>query len=452
MQSLNISNKASTNNGNAPSNGVGAAVSEAPAPETAVPSVPPASSGSGPDRDPYRGVVLVLLAAAIVGLAGAFEAGLQLGNPVLMDTAVTLGLAAGILIGVSRAQAARMQPPKQAPPEEAPAPEPPSEAPVSTAPVAAYEKIRLRTVAILRDLRAKLQRWPWYQKAEQIGFLRLGIAAVGVMAIWYVMRLDLYLPVPTPKWAVIVAGLCLVAAGLAATTAHYLASVDPAHFPEVPALRKGSRTVAWLLLLTAASIGIAWRGLPVSPNWVAPEIALRIMHFAVLAFNAAICVQLFMLKRQEDEELQRFPLDIGVLSVFGSRNNILASVLDSAERQLGIDLRSTWALTVVRQSLEPLALSLLLAGWLSTSLTVVGTQDQGLVERLGVPLGGDPLEPGLHIHLPWPIDRVYRIPVKRVQSLTVGHEGQEEGGPENVLWARQHAANETRSFSETAGI
>ena len=29
-----------------------------------------------------------------------------------------------------------------------------------------------------------------------------------------------------------------------------------------------------------------------------------------------------------------------------------------------------------------------------------------------------------------------------VQSLSVGHEGQEEGGPEDVLWARQHAANE----------
>jgi regulator of protease activity HflC (stomatin/prohibitin superfamily) len=32
--------------------------------------------------------------------------------------------------------------------------------------------------------------------------------------------------------------------------------------------------------------------------------------------------------------------------------------------------------------------------------------------------------------------------VKRVQALTVGHEGQDGGGPEDVLWARQHAANE----------
>jgi len=29
-----------------------------------------------------------------------------------------------------------------------------------------------------------------------------------------------------------------------------------------------------------------------------------------------------------------------------------------------------------------------------------------------------------------------------VQTTTVGHEGQEAEGPENVLWARQHAANE----------
>ena len=32
--------------------------------------------------------------------------------------------------------------------------------------------------------------------------------------------------------------------------------------------------------------------------------------------------------------------------------------------------------------------------------------------------------------------------MQRVQALTVGHEGEEAGGPENVLWAREHAANE----------
>ncbi len=395
------------------------AVSEPPAAET---HDPPAR----PDRDPYRGVVIVLLVAALAGMVGGFEAGLKLGNPVLIDAALTLGLAAAMLIGVAWTQAARLKTSK---------PEPEAE-PVSPA----IEGIRAKAIASLRGLQASLGRW--YPKAAQIGFIRLGTAIAGIIAISNVFRLDLYVAIPTPPWALTVAAFCVVAAGLAATAAHYLGRVEPARFPESPALCRGARVVAWLMLLCAVSIGLAWQGPLTATSWAALRTTLRVMHWALLAFNAAICFGLLKLWRPEDEALRRFPLDIGVLSVFGSRNNILASVLDSAERQLGIDLRSTWALTVVRRSLEPLAIGLLLAGWLSTSLTVVGTQDQGLVERFGVPVGADPLEPGLHMHWPWPIDRVYRIPVKRVQSLTVGHEGQEEGGPENVLWAVEHAPNE----------
>jgi regulator of protease activity HflC (stomatin/prohibitin superfamily) len=83
-----------------------------------------------------------------------------------------------------------------------------------------------------------------------------------------------------------------------------------------------------------------------------------------------------------------------------------------------------------------------LLAWLSTSLTVVAIDERGLIERLGVPVSGPALLPGLHLHLPWPFDRVVRLPVARAQLLSVGHEGQEEAGPEDVLWARQHAANE----------
>jgi regulator of protease activity HflC (stomatin/prohibitin superfamily) len=117
-------------------------------------------------------------------------------------------------------------------------------------------------------------------------------------------------------------------------------------------------------------------------------------------------------------------------------------VLDAMERQLGIDLRSTWALTVVRRSIEPLVIGLATLAWLSTSMTVVGPDEDALVERLGVPVNAPALGPGLHLHWPWPIDQVFRIPVRHVQVLTVGHEGEEEGGAEDVLWARQHAANE----------
>jgi membrane protease subunit HflK len=68
--------------------------------------------------------------------------------------------------------------------------------------------------------------------------------------------------------------------------------------------------------------------------------------------------------------------------------------------------------------------------------------EQGLVERLGVPVAGHVLDPGLHLHLPWPLDRVFLIPVQHVQTVQVGHEGEEKEGPEDVLWAVEHAPNE----------
>jgi membrane protease subunit HflK len=89
-----------------------------------------------------------------------------------------------------------------------------------------------------------------------------------------------------------------------------------------------------------------------------------------------------------------------------------------------------------------MVLSLALLGWLSTAVSVVGLQEQGVIERLGVPIVGSPLDPGIHLHWPWPVDRVYRIPVQRIQTQQVGHEGQEAEGPENVLWAVEHAPNE----------
>ena len=61
-------------------------------------------------RDPYRNVVLVLLAAAALGAVSAAYGGLTLGMPVLLDLAVTLGISAGILVGVASAQTARLKP------------------------------------------------------------------------------------------------------------------------------------------------------------------------------------------------------------------------------------------------------------------------------------------------------------------------------------------------------
>jgi membrane protease subunit HflK len=310
-------------------------------------------------RNPYRDVITVLLVAAVAGVIGAFWGGVVLASRVLIDVGVALFLAVGILADVLEPQ------------------------------------------------------------------IKLGrIVAVAAAVVLGLNVVSAVLPLAvSPLRAEIAAGLCLIAAGLAATAARYLGELDPAVLPDAPGLCRGARVIAWMFGLAAVSAGLQWA-------WQGT--AVNIIHVLMVVLTATVDRSLFL----------GTPVgDMVPLSLLGRRPNILASILDGAESQLGIDLRSTWAFTVVRRGAEPLLIGLLFVGWLSTSLTFVGLQQQGLVERFGVPAGG-PLLPGAHVHWPWPVDRVYRVPVQQVQSVDVGHPGAEGGGPENVLWAVEHAPDE----------
>jgi regulator of protease activity HflC (stomatin/prohibitin superfamily) len=390
---------------------------------------------SGFTRNPYRGVLLALLLAALLGAVVAAVGGYMLLNPVLLDIAVTLGLATGILLGTVVAQTIRERPSrsdeKASSVESIAKPEIPaiSEGTPKPEETQKYDaaKISPRLTAARAWVLSRMKN------LDLIEAIRVGAAGAGVAGILFVIRPVLpELPPPIIVAGIAVA-LCLGAAGVAAMAARYFATIDGDRLPEGPWLSRGARMVAWILVLGAISVGLEWAVLTG---------ILQVVHFAVLAVDAAVCYGLLTAKNPKLEGAATFPADLDIFSALGSRPNILGSILDSAERQFGIDLRSTWALTVVRQTLEPLIIGLFLLGWLSTSLTVVGVEEQGLVERLGVPVGGKVLQPGLHLHWPWPVDQVFRIPVQRVQAAQVGHEGQEEEGPENVLWAVEHAPNE----------
>jgi len=57
--------------------------------------------------------------------------------------------------------------------------------------------------------------------------------------------------------------------------------------------------------------------------------------------------------------------------------------------------------------------------WLLTSAYLVNTQQQAVVTRFGAVVEPRVL-PGIHIALPWPIDRVTRLKVQQLQRLVVG--------------------------------
>ena len=374
----------------------------------------------------------MLLGLTLLGMAGALAGRRMLPNPFLLDIALTLGIAAGILFGVALAQMARGAQSKASRAQSTAQALPPAETIEEQSPSAEPQPPKEEEPAMGLTLPIHFAGMPAIPHLEWMDLARMGTAGSGLVGIAFLLR-NRPADAPTPLAAAIGAALCLAAAGLSVTAARYLADIDSARFPEAPGLCRGARVLAWVLPAGVLSCGLAWAGL---------QTILRILGFVVLAVDGLVCYSLLRASLPKPDRPPIFPLDLTVLSVLGDRSNLLGSVLDSAQAQLGIDLRSTWALTVVRRSLEPLVIALGVLAWLSTSLTVVGVEEQGLVERLGVPVGGEALQPGLHLHWPWPMDRVVRVPVRRVQTLAVGHEGEEGGGPENVLWAVEHAANE----------
>ena len=138
-----------------------------------------------------------------------------------------------------------------------------------------------------------------------------------------------------------------------------------------------------------------------------------------------------------------------VLNVVAGRLNPLQSVFDALERLFGIDIQGTWIIRFVRQMLEPLAVVLILFGWLSTSMVQVQPNEQAVRSHFGKP-EDVVLQGGLHWKLPYPFGRIDRIVANHIHQLSIGHEEEdsadildgEEEGPESILWANQHGDEE----------
>jgi hypothetical protein len=165
----------------------------------------PASPPSGLRRDPYRGVILVLLLAALVGTAAAIVGGVMTSNAVLFEVAITLGLAAGILTGVAMAQSARarLTASDQPIPQSAPAD--------AEAESAVQSPQKLEPSILIRRLKLIYTRGrQWLQTLGALGTIRVGTAIAGTIAVFSILILKLPENRPDPLIAGVIGSVCLL--------------------------------------------------------------------------------------------------------------------------------------------------------------------------------------------------------------------------------------------------
>ncbi|MEM9760919.1 MAG: SPFH domain-containing protein, partial [Pseudomonadota bacterium] len=231
----------------------------------------------------------------------------------------------------------------------------------------------------------------------------------------------------------------MAAAALSALFAQYFATVSRELAPEARGVACWFRAGTWLALAGAASLLVRAFDQPRHEALVAKVIlGIVVVLGAELTLRALWTTGLSVYSRVPHPG-GRVGTDLFSLQLLGSRFNPLGSLFDVLADAFGIDLRGAWALTFMRRSLAPLAAALLLVGWLSTALVVVEASDVGLLERFGK-VDREPLRPGLHVVLPWPMHRVIRVPVHRVQTIPIGFTGARADA--SMLWTVQHAEEE----------
>ena len=208
--------------------------------------------------------------------------------------------------------------------------------------------------------------------------------------------------------------------------------------PDSVALGEWLRGGQWVAALTGA--GLLARGLGLAAVDVGFWIAV------VLLTGCAACASELWVRsavgavRPGDARPSVVPPRLVTLQVLLYDGGVsLHGLAELAEQRLGLSLRSTWAISVVRRSAGALLVSLVGLVWLSTMLVVVGPQEEGIRLRFGRLASRMPVGPGLHLIWPWPLETVDRYPVTRVQTLALGYAGPPK---DSLLWARTHAGEE----------
>jgi regulator of protease activity HflC (stomatin/prohibitin superfamily) len=143
----------------------------------------------------------------------------------------------------------------------------------------------------------------------------------------------------------------------------------------------------------------------------------------------------------------RAPYDSRLLGLLSMPKGILRSAAETLDYQFGFKVSETWFFRFLERALAPLVLFGLVTLYLLTCFVVVPPGHLSFIERFGKPraaAGEDPkpLEPGLHMKWPWPIEVARTVPANRLQEIILGVAGEERNPDQPFLWTGMHFEDE----------
>ncbi len=201
-------------------------------------------------------------------------------------------------------------------------------------------------------------------------------------------------------------------------------------------LVKNLRSVFALLKLALILIMLA-SALKILGLYEAQKI-LKYTLMVLFYYLSVFLVVSFTVSVIKKELFEKPHLNVPAPLAIGSSKEL--GLLTYFEENTGMTMRSLWSMRMVKKLFPYTVTLLLLLLWFSTGLFQVESHQMGVVYRFGKLLDS-PCEPGLHLSLPWPFDKVEIYDTDAIQKFAIGYVSDED---EDNTWTDIHGLEEYR--------
>jgi len=194
---------------------------------------------------------------------------------------------------------------------------------------------------------------------------------------------------------------------------------------------------AYLSAAIAIAIGLGYGGVPKADLFLARALAI-LLGLAALETLLNLILEIYRPRVRVQGQRERLVYESRLLGLLAHPEGIFSSLAQSLDYQFGFKVSETWFYRFLEKALAWLILVQFAVLALSTCFIFIGPGEQGLLERFGRPASAQNiLNPGLHLKMPWPADRVYRFRTDEVQTFYVGGAPDEDHG-HTIVWNVKH--------------
>ncbi len=189
-----------------------------------------------------------------------------------------------------------------------------------------------------------------------------------------------------------------------------------------------------------------------------------ILPAAMVVLGAEVVLSFLaeLYRPRQKGEAPRIALDSRVLAFFAAPDQAARSLGEALDYQLGYSVQGSWLYRLMARWWGGMLVLGLVVVWLLSSLAVIQPHQRGMLLRYGEVVRED-IGPGLHVKLPWPIDKVVipelvekdtsgidRVVARTATGVRTIHlgTGEPESGKGAILWTNQHTKNEVFNLAQ----